>query len=334
MTSTAPGIETVDPDGPPFSAAIDVHHHAVPEFYRRALLDGGVDSPIAGVEFPPWSVEASLGAMEREGIATAMLSLSVPGVATPDRDLARRLARQVNEYFAELMAEYPGRFGAFAVIPLPDVDAALAEVAYALDELGLDGIGLFTNYGRTYLADPAFEPLLGELSRRRAVTFVHPAGPAPEDQPHVDLPGSVCEFPFASTRMVAQMLYNGTLERHPGLRLIIPHAGGTLPYLATRMTFAPVIRPSMADQAPPDPIDLLRGLYLDIAMSGNPMTLPSLRAFADPGQVLVGTDFPFMPEWSSTENGRQFVDSGCFSPDELAAVERTTAEGLFPRLRR
>jgi predicted TIM-barrel fold metal-dependent hydrolase len=231
---------------------------------------------------------------------------------------------------AELVAAHPGRFGGFAAMPLPDVDAALAEIDYALDTLGLDGVGLFTNYGHTYLGDPAFEPVLAELERRGVVAFVHPAAPA--DPSPVDLPASVCEFPFATTRMVGQLLYNRVFERYPGLRLILPHAGGTVPYLAERLTFAPVIRPSMEDTAPADPLGSLRTQYYDLAMSGNSCTLPALRAFVGSSQILVGTDFPFMPAWSSTHNGEQLLSSGGFTDAELSFVVRQNAEALFPRL--
>lgn len=317
-----------------YDGAIDVHHHIVPEFYRDALAGGGVDSPIAGVEFPAWDVESSLALMEDQGIETAMVSLSVPGVSVPEAGLARRLARETNEFMAEMTRAYPGRFGAFAALPLPDVDAALIEMEYALDVLALDSVGLFTHYGRTYLGDESLEPVLAELARRGVTAFVHPAAPCGDAQPLVDLPASVCEFPFATTRMAAQMLYNGVFERHPDLRLILPHAGGTLPYLAERLTFAPVIRPSMADSAPSDPLALLRRQYYDTAMSGNPYTLPSLRAFVPPTQILVGTDYPFMPGWSSAECGRQLLEHGGFTDAEVADLVRGNAVRLFPRVAR
>jgi predicted TIM-barrel fold metal-dependent hydrolase len=322
MGLPAPGL-------PIYHGAIDVHHHIVPDPYRAALRRGGVDSPIADVDFPAWNVEASLEMMDRQGIATAMVSLSVPGVSVPDPALAVRLARETNEFMADLVNAHPGRFGAFAALPLPDTDAALRELSYALDVLRLDSVGLFTHYGHTSLGDRVAEPVLAELARRRVVPFVHPSAPA-DDGAHADLPASVCEFPFATTRMAARMLYNGVFERNPELRLILPHAGGTIPYLAQRLTFAPVIRPSMAEHAPADPIEQLRRQYFDTAMSGNPYTLPSLRAFAPVSQILIGTDFPFMPAWSSEDNGRQFVEHGGFTEAELTSVVRGNAETLYP----
>jgi predicted TIM-barrel fold metal-dependent hydrolase len=325
---TAPDRDT---DTPVYLDAIDVHHHIVPPFYREALSRGGVDSPIGGVDFPEWDVESSLGMMDRQGISTAIVSVSVPGVPTHDRALAVRLARQTNEYMAGLAEAHPGRFGGFAVLPLPHVPDALDELEYALDVLGLDGVGLFTNYDRVYLGDPSLEPVLRELDRRGAVAFVHPGVPPAEGAPLVDVPASVCEFPFATTRMATQMLYNRTFERLPRLRLILPHAGGTIPYLAERLTFAPVIRPSMVEHAPVDPLGSLRTQYYDVAMSASPYALTTLRRFAATSQILVGTDFPFMPAWSSARNGRQLVEYGEFGTDELTSVNRGNAERLFPR---
>lgn len=321
---------TPDDPAPPWVDAIDVHHHLVPDAYRQSLARCGVAAPISGVEFPDWSVEASLAMMDRQGIATAMLSLSVPGVAVPDAADAAHLAREVNKSMRRIIDAHPGRFGAFAAVPLPDVPAALAEIDHAIGVLGLDGVGLFTNYGRVYLGDPAFDPVLAHLDRRGAVAFVHPA--APPDGSPVDLPDSVCEFPFATTRMAAQMVYNGTFSRYPHLRLILPHAGGTIPYLAERMTYAPVIRPSMASLAPDDALGYLRSLYFDTAMSGNAHTLAAFRSFADPSHILVGTDFPFMPAWSSRESGERIRGLGRFTEGELTAVARGNAEALFPRL--
>lgn len=119
---------------------IDVHHHIVPREYARALSKLGVTQGL-GVQLPKWDVQKSLEIMEAHGISTAIVSISAPGVYFSDSDrrsaIARDLARQTNEICAELIKDHPGRFGAFATLPLPDVDAALDELAYSHDELGL-----------------------------------------------------------------------------------------------------------------------------------------------------------------------------------------------------
>lgn len=317
---------------PPWVDAIDVHHHVIPPFYREAMAAAGLASPIPGVDYPGWEVEASLGMMERQGIATAVVSITEPGVHFGDPGLAVRLARQVNEYMAGLIADHPGRFGAFAVLPLPDVKAAMVELEHALDVLELDGVGLFTNYRGTYLGDPSFDELLGELQRRGTAIHVHPTVPPASSQPLFDLPPSLYEFTFETTRLVAQLLYGATLDRYPDLRLILSHAGGAVPYIAERLSLGPVIGSHLAERAPADPIRSLQRLYYDVAMAASPYALPSLRALVAPSQVLLGTDFPFMPEWSGAQNASGLVRHGGFDRDELAQVAHGNAASLLPRI--
>jgi predicted TIM-barrel fold metal-dependent hydrolase len=311
---------------------IDVHHHVVPDFYRARLEQAGLLRPIPGVEYPDWSPAASLAAMDRLGIDAAVVSITEPGVHFADAASARVLARQLNEYLAGLVADRPDRFGAFAVLPLPDVHAALDELAYALDTLRLDGVGLLTNYRGAYVGDATFEPLLAELDRRGVPVFLHPARPAGGEQRTFGIPASVYEFPFDTTRTVANLLYSGALDRYPGLRLIVAHAGGAVPYLAGRLADAAVISPVMAERVPDDPIGSLRRLFFDITLSANPYTLPSLHAFADPGRVLLGTDFPFMPSSHAAENWARLRRFHAGSPDLVARIAGGNAHNLFPRL--
>lgn len=314
--------------------AVDVHHHVVPAFYRAVVTDTERVSPIRGVDYPHWHVEASLEMMERQGISTAMASITVPGVNVGGPALARRLARELNEYLAGLIVDYPDRFGAFTVLPLPDLDAALTELEYALDVLGLDGAGVFTHYNGIYLGDPVFDELLSELNRRETPVHVHPTVPPVTDQPTFELPPSLYEFAFETTRLAAQLLYNKTLERYPSLRLILSHGGGAIPYLAERLTFGPAIGAHLAARMPADPIGSLQRLHYDLAMSTSPYSLPALRAFLASSQILVGTDFPFMPEYSSADNLARLVAYGGFDAEEIALIANRNARALFPRLGR
>src|SRR5208282_4146085 len=124
------------------------------------------------IEAPHWSVEATLAMMDRTGIATGMLSVSSPGVHFGNDKNARLLARSVNEFAARMIGDHRGRFGGFASLPLPDVDGALAEIAYALDTLKLDGVVMLTNFNGVYLGDKRLDPVFDELNRRGAVVFI------------------------------------------------------------------------------------------------------------------------------------------------------------------
>lgn len=329
MTST----HTRGPGDAPWSGAIDVHHHAIPGFYVEELRKLGHLSALPGVDRPEWSVQSSLAMMDRAGIRAAVLNVW-PGVPAGGGTVAAGLARRVNEYLATLAAQHPGRIGGFAVLPLPDVDAALDELAYSADVLGLDGVGLVTHYGGVYTGDPSFDPLLAEAALRGTPLFVHPTAPPSRGQPSFGLPASLCEFPFETVRLAAQLLYHGALERHPGLRMILSHGGGGLAYYAARLATGPLISPELAERLPANPIGRLRGLYCDTAMIGDACAFGPVRAFSGPGRMLVGSDYPFMPEPFITDNGRFIAEHGGLAPAELARVTSGNAAALFPRLGR
>ncbi len=217
-----------------FKDRIDVHFHYLSPEYREKMIDaiGGYPDGFAA---PQWSVEGTLAMMDRLGIATGMLSVSSPGVHFGNDARARSLARSVNEFAARTMADHRGRFGGFASLPLPDVDGALEEIAYAFDTLKLDGVVVLTNFNGVYLGDQRLDPVFDELNRRGAVIFIHPTSPICWQQSALGYPRPMIEFTFDSTRAVVNLIFSGTLARCPKLRIIVPHAGGTLPFLARRI---------------------------------------------------------------------------------------------------
>ncbi|MFI6168327.1 amidohydrolase family protein [Nocardia sp. NPDC051052] len=325
--------ETTQSAGTPWRDAIDVHHHILPKFYFDLLREVGVrDIVLSHVDRPVWSVEASLAMMNRQGIRAAVVSLW-PGVPALDRTSAMRFARRTNQFLADFVAQRPERFGAFAVLPFPHLDAVLEELEYCVEVLGLDGVGLITNYNGIYLGDRALDPFLAEAERRAVPLFVHPALPPSSGQPDFGLPGSLYEFPFDTVRLAAQLLYNRTLERFPALRMILSHGGGGISQYAGRLTYGPQISRSLADRLSADPIGDLRRLYLDAAMSGDPHSLAGLRSFARSDRILVGTDFPLMPDSFSSNDGRSFLDNGAFAEDERLRIDHLNAEELFPRFK-
>lgn len=150
---------------------IDAHMHFTPAGYHPELLSRSL------LEFPlpAWDPEAALAFLDANGLDLAVLSLSPPGVAFGDQGLADHLARLVNEATAETVAAAPGRFAGLAVLPLPDVDRALAELRHALDVLALDGVVLLSHVLGRYPGE--FAPLLDELDARGAHVLLHPAAP-------------------------------------------------------------------------------------------------------------------------------------------------------------
>ena len=167
--------QVTSPSVRPLAGRVDIHHHIFPPFYVKAMeeqLRAGGFSP------RPWTPSTSIDMMDKHGIATAFFSPVQRLVmdSTSDKsEKARNLARQHNEYGAQLVKDYPGRFGHFATLPLPDTDGSLKEIAYSLDVLKADGIALWTSYMDKWMGDPSFAPVYEELNRRGAVVFVHPA---------------------------------------------------------------------------------------------------------------------------------------------------------------
>ena len=192
-----------------------MHAHFIPDFYRQAAVAAGQVKPDGMPAWPAWDMNAALASMDRLDIATAVLSISSPGVHFGDGPAARALARAVNESGAQAVGAHPARFGLFATLPLPDVEASLAELAYALDTLQADGIVLLTNHQGAHLGDPRFEPVFAELDRRGAVVFIHPTTACAACVGDLPYPAPMIEFMFETTRAITHLIFSGTLARHP-----------------------------------------------------------------------------------------------------------------------
>ena len=305
---------------------IDVHHHILPPDYLSALASVGITSS-GGRPIPEWDLQSTLTLMDRHAIAAAITSISEPGVYFGDEAFARDLARRCNEFSAQLIQEYPQRFGAFAILPLPDIDAALRELEYALDTLKLDGVVLLSSVDGKYPGDPLFEDLFAELNHRKAVVFLHPTVPIINGELKLDLPPFLIEFVFDTTRAVTNLVYSGTLERCPDIRFIVAHAGGTVPYLAYRISMGQIMLPG----APQGTLSYLKQLYYDTALSVNPNALCSLQELVDASHILFGSDYPFAPEVTLflAIQGMQNFDG--FDEQARKAIERESALALFPR---
>ncbi|MFF9776307.1 amidohydrolase family protein [Streptomyces sp. NPDC013978] len=277
------------------SGLIDVHAHYLPDFYVEQATAAGHAHPDGMGGWPSWSVRDHLELMDRNGIETAMLSLSSPGVHFGDDKAARLLARRVNEYTAELARDHRGRFGTFVALPLPDVDGALEEITFAFDQLGADGVALLTHTDGVYLGDARLEPVFAELDRRKAVVFLHPTSPVCWEQSALGRPRPMVEYIFDTARTVTDLVMEGVLTRHPGLRVIVPHCGGAVPVLADRIDeFMRLFLPAGTSPAQ-DAVRQLQGLYYDMAGTAFPRQVPALLKLVDPDRVLFGSDYCWTP---------------------------------------
>jgi len=228
--------------------------------------------------------------------------------------------------------DHPGRFGYFASLPMPDVEAALIEIAFAFDRLGVDGVILETNCDGEYLGSPRFAPIFTELNRRGAIVFLHPTSPACFQQVGLGRPAPLLEFPLDTTRSVVDLIYSRRLQENPNLKVIVPHGGAALPALVARIAaFAnlPFINPRPLGEE--EVFQTLERLYYDVALSGHPIALDGLRRIAPIGQILFGSDWPFTPEVGVARNIQQLGASG-LSDADLRAIARDNAARIFPQL--
>lgn len=308
---------------------IDVHHHILPPEYVATVGDDRIGPLILAGKTPEWTPDMSIEAMDRNGIATAVTSISAPGLWFGDKAETLHLCRVCNEYAAEIRRDHPSRFGMFASLPLPDVDASLAEIEYALDTLKADGIGLLTSYGDRYPGDAAFAPVFDELNRRGAVVYFHPTN-APCNQCQPEIPAATLDFPFDTTRAIVSLLFGGTFARCQNIRFIFSHAGGTAPFLAERIGRL-AARPGFKDAVPNGVVPELQRLYYDTALSANWLAFRSLLELVVPEHVLFGSDYPFAPEATMTGTVRGLMEMG-LDPNVLRGIERDNALTLFPHM--
>jgi predicted TIM-barrel fold metal-dependent hydrolase len=277
-----------------------------------------------------WTPAKSIEDMDRGGVAAAVVSITNPGLWFGDAAVTQRLARACNDYGAMLVQQHPKRFGLFAALPLPDVDATLKEIAYAYDVIKADGVGVMTSYGDTWLGNAAYRPVMEELNRRQAVVHVHPTAANCcrnlEYAPGV-APGSM-EYGADTTRAIMGVAFSGDAVRYPDIRFIWSHAGGTAPFLAGRIDGA---SRTAKDRLPNGFIHELKKFYYDLAGAGNAGAIASLLQLVTTAQVLFGTDFP--PGGTSLNVARALSELRMFSESDLRAIDRENAVRLLPRLR-
>lgn len=329
------------------SGRIDVHSHCVVPSYRKGLTEADLG---VNIRIPNWSPEEALAVMDRNDIAVSVVSVSVPGTHFGDDDKARQLARRVNEEIGDVCARHP-RFGGFATLPLPNVDLACAEAAHALDELRLDGVGLLESYQGKYLGHPDYDPLFEVLNERSAVAFLHPAIHPSTKVISLRVPNFLLEYPFDTTRAAVNMVFADVLERFPNIKFILPHGGGTLPFLVWRISAIATWQISQPprherflkdnfrnpltekyDVITPELMrSLFRRFWFDTALAPDKGALDAVRAIADPGRIVFGSDWPYAYETFLEDQVRHLCDPAVLDAEARMMVERTNALKLFPR---
>jgi len=310
---------------------IDAHFHLVPQFFRETVHEVISKSPAGGIDFPEWSPTLALDVMDRQDIAVAITSLAQPGSGFLPGDKAAGFARRCNDYAAELIAQYPKRFGCFGHLPMHDINAAIAEARYCLETLRFEGISLFSSYGDKFLGDPWLDPLMGYLDSRGAVAHVHPALHPSIKSIALPWPGFMMEFVFDTTRAVVNLVFSGARERYPNIRFILSHGGGTTPYIAWRLSVSPMIDPRLKQRSPQAILAGFKTFWYDSALVPAPQPMGALSRVAAKERIVFGSDWPFCNERVVAEEVKALTAPDFLAPDTVAMIEHKNALQLFPK---
>lgn len=308
---------------------IDVHSHFFPPAY---VEHWNVWAPKAGhLPWPQrvstWSPQRAIEQMDEHGIAAMVLSLPIPAANVGDTALNRQVARVCNEYAARLRDDHPSRFGFLASLPVTDVDACLAEIDYAFDVLKADGVGMMSNFGDRWPGEPEFGPIFEALNKRKAVVHFHPQPPSACARLVPGVPQGMLEYVYDTGRAIVSLLLSGTFTRQKDIRFIFAHGGGTVPFLAGRISEFEAMLPGFKEAAPNGTFDVLSRLHFDVATAATPPTMAALLALVPVSQLLFGSDYPFLPLGHSGEAIRKLA----LSSDQVAAIERGNGLRLFPQ---
>ena len=304
------------PEAVSLGPIVDVHHHALEDWMIEVAKKAGM--PAAS-----WTIESDMEAMDSAGIAAGVLSFPTPA----PRDNAT--VRNSNEFMASIVADYPSRYGFFAGLNYDDVDGALSEIEYCHDTLKCDGFVMFGNYKGIYLSDDRIDAVLAELNARNAVVFVHPGPPAGETAFERD--PAVYEFPFETTRAVAELVYAGKIKKYPNIKWVLSHAGGALPYIAYRLASAKEV--GAITQTFEEILPDLQSLYFEFALSVSPCSLPAVKALAGVDHMMFGSDLPMRTMEGLLESVEILKSETSLTAEEKIRMASGTALELLPRLK-
>lgn len=310
---------------------IDVHAHYVPEAYRQALINHGQKgSESDGLPTPTWTPESHLEMMDKLQISTALLSLASPHCHFGNNLEAAKLTRNINEYGASLVSNYSGKFKLLATLPLPDIDNSLREMAYALDTLCACGIKLPTNASGVYLGDEKLDPIFSELNRRKTVVVLHPVKP-PSLLPNllIDCPVAVIEYLMETTRTIVNLILNGTLQRYPNIKIVVPHGGALLTSLVDRLDGMKNLLQMKSDHKLPDIRESLSQMYFDLAGFPVPNQLQGLLHMTDASHLLYGSDWPYAFDTYCLEQKNNLLNTDLLTADQKKSIFYDNAIKLF-----
>ncbi len=304
-------------------ARIDVHHHVVPPVWVDAVKRAKLDNP----PMTNWTPEKSLEDMDKAGVTTAMLSPMPPQVGFLPAAEAASVARASNEWTRKLADAHPGKFGVFAMLPMPNVDESLKEIAYAFDTLKVDGVGLMTSYGDKWLGYDEFAPVFQELNRRKAVVYTHPTNANCCVNVVRGVPDAAIDWGADTTRTIVNLIFSGASRKYADTSFIFSHGGGVLAAVAERLRIQMVSTPPYKGKFTREMVDReLKRFFYDTAQVANEVTIQAMAKLVGVSQILFGSDFPYRTEVEHVAGLRQR-----FSAVELAKIDSGNALRILPK---
>ena len=313
------------PDG-----LIDFHHHVIPPMLSKALTDSLGSGGTVGLQMPSWNKDGMLSFMDDNSIRTAVASVAV-NVSSGDAAATVRMVRESNDFLAGLVHDRPDRFGGFGLLPLPYVEDSIAEIDRILDDLGLDGVLLSTNYTGIYLGDPAFDAVFDALERRGALVFVHPTA-SPDAVAHtLGIPDFVIDYVADTTRAIARLHYSNTFARTPSVRYIFSHAGGTVPFIVQRFDLLDATHAVSGGEIRGDASGQFRRLHFDTALAYQEPVLSLAADVIGIPQLVFGSDRPYSMDRAAAA-ATAINSADYLSTEARAAIGWQNAQRLLPRL--
>lgn len=304
---------------------IDVHHHISPPTWLDAVKSMKKDNP----PLANWTIQKTLDDMDKGGVAVAITSPTTPQTFGLDAADAARVARESNEYAKKLETDHKGRFGTWAMLPLPYVDESLKAIEHAFDTLKVDGVGIMTSYGDKWLGYAELEPVWTELNRRKATVYTHPTNANCCVNLVRGIDPALIEFGTDTTRSIFSVIFSGTAQKYPDIKWIWSHGGGALTAFYERFTVQALAVPPYKGKFTREQVDqLIDGFYYDTAAIPNDVTLAAVKKMVPVSQIMFGTDFPYRRATDYLDALKQN-----FTADELKAIDRDNALKLVPRLK-
>ena len=270
-------------------------------------------------------VEYRLQMLDQAGINRQVLSIMTPGVHLESQDRGIYLAKIVNNAYAALRCRYQERFLALAALPLQNPQAAADELGRAVCKLGLQGGLVFTNVNGKTLDDPSFQCLFETARDLDVPLMIHPTTPQPADAFLDYRLVANLGFPFDTTMAVARLIFSGMLDRVPGLKLIAPHLGGCLPYLAERLDRGHNVFPECKN-IQRNPSEYIKELYFD-CVHFDPSVIRFAIDYLGVGRLMAGSDYP--AQIGDLFKCTRVIDELDLNPQDKARILSGNAERLF-----